>query len=97
MTVAIVGAAMARFGRREAWQDTVDGRTHRDGAMPVNTSGGLKSKGHPLSASGVAQGVELFEQLTDSAGPRQVEVDVGLACNVGGFGNCVVTTILERR
>jgi len=80
----------------EAWHDTVEGRTHRGGALPVNTSGGLKSKGHPLSASGVAQGVELFEQLTGSAGPRQVEADVGLACNVGGFGNCVVTTVLER-
>ena len=80
----------------EAWQETVAGRTHREGAMPINTSGGLKSKGHPLSASGVAQGVELFEQLTGQAGPRQVDADVGLSCNVGGFGNCVVVSVLER-
>jgi acetyl-CoA acetyltransferase len=64
--------------------------------MPVNTSGGLKSKGHPLGASGVAQVYEVYRQLTGTAGPRQVDdPTVGLACNVGGFGNCVTTTILE--
>jgi len=73
----------------------MEGTTARNGPLPINTSGGLKSKGHPLGASGVAQIVELYEQLTDTAGPRQVDADVGLACNVGGFGNCVVTTILE--
>jgi len=73
----------------------MEGTTARDGPLPINTSGGLKSKGHPLGASGVAQIVELYEQLTDTAGPRQVDADVGLACNVGGFGNCVITTILE--
>ncbi|MGB9933336.1 thiolase C-terminal domain-containing protein [Haloarcula amylolytica] len=80
-----------------AWQLTRDGATARDGCLPVNTSGGLKSKGHPIGASGVAQAVELYEQLTDSAGPRQIDADVGLACNVGGFGNAAVATILERR
>ncbi|WP_394349517.1 thiolase C-terminal domain-containing protein [Natronococcus pandeyae] len=72
-----------------------EGYTDRDGELPVNTSGGLKSKGHPLGASGVAQAVEIYEQLVGEAGPRQVEADVGLCCNVGGFGNCVITTIME--
>jgi acetyl-CoA C-acetyltransferase len=78
-----------------AWEDAMDGRTAMDGDLPVNTSGGLKSKGHPLGASGVAQGVEVYEQLVGEAGDRQVDADVGLACNVGGFGNCVITTIME--
>ena len=79
----------------EAWELVEDGYTERDGELPVNTSGGLKSKGHPLGASGVAQGVEIYEQLLGEAGDRQVEADVGLCCNVGGFGNCVITTIME--
>jgi acetyl-CoA C-acetyltransferase len=79
----------------EAWRHVEEGRTEMDGELPINTSGGLKSKGHPLGASGVAQGVEIYEQLVGEAGPRQVEADVGLACNVGGFGNCVITTIME--
>ncbi|MFC4246162.1 thiolase family protein [Natribaculum luteum] len=80
----------------EAWQLVEEGYTERDtGELPINTSGGLKSKGHPLGASGVAQAVEIYEQLMGEAGPRQVEADVGLTCNVGGFGNCVITTIME--
>jgi acetyl-CoA C-acetyltransferase len=78
-----------------AWEATQEGRTERDGDLPVNTSGGLKSKGHPLGASGVAQVYELVQQLLGIAGPRQVDAEVGLACNVGGFGNCVTTTIVE--
>ncbi|MDZ7730743.1 MAG: thiolase family protein [Natrialbaceae archaeon] len=78
-----------------AWEHVEDGETSREGALPINTSGGLKSKGHPLGASGVAQGVEIYEQVTGTAGPRQVAADVGLCCNVGGFGNCVITTIME--
>ncbi|USZ72540.1 thiolase C-terminal domain-containing protein [Natronosalvus halobius] len=79
----------------EAWKRVEAGETEKTGDMPINTSGGLKSKGHPLGASGVAQGVEIYEQLVGEAGPRQVDADVGLCCNVGGFGNCVITTIME--
>jgi acetyl-CoA C-acetyltransferase len=78
-----------------AWEHVEDGHTAIDGDLPVNTSGGLKSKGHPLGASGVAQAVEVYEQVLGEAGDRQVDAERGLACNVGGFGNCVVTTILE--
>ena len=79
----------------EAWKHIEEGRTEKDGELPINTSGGLKSKGHPLGASGIAQGHAIYEQLVGEAGPRQVEADTGLACNVGGFGNCVITTIME--
>ena len=83
------------FEKGEGWKAVEEGITDRDGELPINTSGGLKSKGHPLGASGVAQAVEIYEQLVGEAGARQVEADVGLTCNVGGFGNCVITTIME--
>jgi acetyl-CoA C-acetyltransferase len=85
------------FEKGEAWKAVEEGVTERDGELPINTSGGLKSKGHPLGASGVAQVYEIYKQLVGEAGPRQVDADVGLACNVGGFGNCVTTTIMEAR
>jgi acetyl-CoA C-acetyltransferase len=87
--------AVGFFDQGEGWKAIEEGVTERDGELPINTSGGLKSKGHPLGASGVAQIYELHQQLLGDAGARQVEADVGLACNVGGFGNCVTTTILE--
>ena len=78
-----------------AWELVRRGETERNGSLPINTSGGLKSKGHPLGASGVAQVYEIHRQLTGNAEKRQVPGEIGLTCNVGGFGNCVVTTILE--
>jgi acetyl-CoA C-acetyltransferase len=84
------------FEKGEGWKAVEEGVTDRDGDLPINTSGGLKSKGHPLGASGVAQAYELYVQLLGEAGDRQVDCEVGLACNVGGFGNCVTTTILEQ-
>lgn len=83
------------FEKGAGWRAAMDGETALSGALPINPSGGLKSKGHPLGASGVAQVVELVAQLRGEAGARQVEGAVGLACNVGGFGNCVTTTIVE--
>ncbi len=79
----------------DGWRAAASGRTAPDGALPVNTSGGLKARGHPLGATGVAQVHELDRQLTGRAGERQVGGEVGLACNLGGFGNCATATILE--
>ena len=87
--------ALGLAERGAGWQLIEDGTTTREGALPVNTSGGLKARGHPLGATGVAQVAELYWQLTGRAGDRQVDADRGLACNVGGFGNCVVTSLLE--
>ncbi|MFC7133916.1 MULTISPECIES: thiolase C-terminal domain-containing protein [Salinibaculum] len=81
--------------RGEGWRLAEDGTTARDGDLPVNPSGGLKARGHPLGATGVAQAVELYWQLRGEAGERQVDCERGLATNVGGFGNCVITTLLE--
>ena len=81
--------------RGEGWRLAGEGTTELSGSFPVNPSGGLKSKGHPLGASGVAQVYELYRQLRVEAGQRQVDAECALACNVGGFGNCVTTTVLE--
>jgi acetyl-CoA C-acetyltransferase len=73
------------------------GMTALGGKIPVNTSGGLKSKGHPVGATGVAQAVEIFEQLRGEAGDRQVEgAHRGLAQNMGGSGASSVVHIFER-
>ena len=70
--------------------------TTLDGSLPVNTSGGLKSKGHPVGATGVAQMVEITQQLRGEAGKRQVkDANIGLAHNVGGSGATCVIHILE--
>jgi acetyl-CoA C-acetyltransferase len=73
-----------------------EGVTELGGALPVNPSGGLKSKGHPIGATGTGQVVELFEQLTERAGDRQVAgAEIGLAHNVGGSGGATVVHVLE--
>jgi acetyl-CoA C-acetyltransferase len=73
--------------------------TARTGPRPINTSGGLKSKGHPVGASGAGQVIEIWKQLRGEAGPRQVagQVDLGLSHNVGGTGQSCVVHIFERR
>ncbi|HKB87186.1 MAG TPA: thiolase domain-containing protein [Ignavibacteriaceae bacterium] len=66
------------------------------GKIPINTSGGLKSKGHPVGATGVAQIIELYEQLQGKAGARQVKnAHIGMAQNMGGSGASCVIHILE--
>jgi len=72
------------------------GETALGGRIPVNTSGGLKSKGHPVGATGIAQAIEIFEQLRGEAGKRQVKgARIGLAQNMGGSGASSVVHILE--
>jgi len=72
------------------------GLTALGGRIPVNPSGGLKSKGHPVGATGVAQIAEIVAQLRGEAGQRQVEgARIGLAQNMGGSGGTSVVHILE--
>jgi acetyl-CoA C-acetyltransferase len=72
------------------------GATGISGRIPVNTSGGLKSKGHPVGATGVGQICDLLVQLRGDAGARQVAKHrIGLAQNLGGSGATSVITILE--
>ena len=74
-----------------------EGKTRIGGQIPINTSGGLKAKGHPLGATGVSQVVEIVRQLRGEADGRQVEgAKAGLTVNFGGFGNNVVAIILKN-
>ncbi len=71
------------------------GMTALGGKIPVNTSGGLKSKGHPVGATGVAQVIEITRQLRGEAGARQVDgARIGLTQNMGGTGGSSVVHIL---
>lgn len=73
------------------------GETALDGSLPINPSGGLKGKGHPVGATGVAQAHEIVAQLRGEAGERQVaDARVGFTCNFGGFGNNVICMVFVR-
>ena len=74
------------------------GETKIGGRLPINPSGGLKARGHPVGNTGVSQIVELVRQLRGEAGDYQVPNDPrnGFAVNFGGFGNNVLATVLTR-
>ncbi|MEM2673790.1 MAG: hypothetical protein QXG34_03625, partial [Candidatus Bathyarchaeia archaeon] len=73
------------------------GASMLDGSLPVNTSGGLKAKGHPVGATGVAQLCEVFLQLTGQADKRQVSgCEIGLTQNLGGSGATCMVHIYRR-
>ncbi len=88
------------FKPGEGYKATEQGLTARDGAKPINTSGGLKSKGHPVGASGAGQVVEIWHQMRGEAGPRQVpgkDIRLALTHNVGATGGTCVVHIYQRR
>ena len=73
------------------------GDTRLGGRIPVNTSGGLKAKGHPVGATGTAQAYEMYLQLTGQADKRQVkDAELGLTHNVGGSGATAAVHIYRR-
>ena len=86
------------FPAGAGWEAAEEGQTARNGSRPINTSGGLKSKGHPVGASGAGQVIEIWKQLRGVASARQVPgADLGLTHNVGGTGQTCVVHIFERR
>jgi acetyl-CoA C-acetyltransferase len=80
------------FEKGAGVQAVREGRTARNGDIPINPSGGLKAKGHPIGATGVGQVVEVFEQLTGKAGERTIkDAKIGLTHNFGATGaSCAV-------
>ncbi len=71
-----------------------DGKIARDGEKPINTTGGLKSIGHPVGATGIRQIVDIVRQLRGEAGPLQVNgAKIGLALNIGGSGATAIVNI----
>ena len=73
------------------------GIVNLDGKLPVNPSGGLKAKGHPISVTGLAQIYEICNQLRGKCGERQVKnAKIGLCHNIGGTGGSVTVHILRK-
>ena len=84
------------FERGKAGKAVLEGQAAIGGKVAVNTSGGLKARGHPIGATGVAQIVEIAEQLRGNADKRQVaNARYGLAQSVGGIGSAVTVSIME--
>ena len=85
------------FKKGEGAKALDEGRTEIGGDIPINPDGGLKARGHPVGATGVANVVALTWQLRGEAGDFQVKkAEKGFALNFGGFGNNVIATILRR-
>ena len=85
------------FKKGEGHKALERGDTKLGGKIPINTSGGLKGKGHPVGATGIGQAHEIVTQLRGEAKKRQVkDARVGFTCNFGGFGNNVVCLTFVR-
>ncbi len=86
------------YPKGTAAREEFEGSTARDGKLPVNSSGGLKAKGHPVSATGASQVVEIFEQVNGLAKGREVpRTNTALAHNVGATGGSCSVHIFSRR
>jgi acetyl-CoA acetyltransferase len=83
-------------GAGKAGRATLEGDTALGGRLPINPSGGLKARGHPLAATGIAQIVECVWQLTGRASGRQLDGRVALAHSIGGLATNNWVTLLER-
>ncbi len=85
------------FKEGEGIYSAEEGRTYFNGDIPVSLSGGLKSRGHPVGATGAYQLCEIAQQLLgDFEGKRAKDPEIGMAINVGGTGAVVTATILRR-
>jgi acetyl-CoA C-acetyltransferase len=86
------------FPPKQGWKAVEEGTTSIHGKLPINPSGGLKARGHPVGASGLAQIAEVVWQLRgEMDAGRQIQgARIGLAQNIGGLANNNLVTILER-
>lgn len=92
----IVAEEMGFFEYGTAGKAIAEGQATYGGKIVINPSGGLKAKGHPVGATGVAQIYEAYIQLTNQAGKRQVpNAKLGMTQNMGGSGGSCVVHILE--
>jgi acetyl-CoA C-acetyltransferase len=92
----IVTESLGFFEKGKGGIAVENGDTALNGKIPINTSGGLKSKGHPVGATGIAQVYEIVTQLRGEAGKRQVkDARIGLAQNMGGSGGSSIVHIME--
>jgi acetyl-CoA C-acetyltransferase len=92
----MITEALGLVPKGQGGKAVAEGLTARNGKFPVNTSGGLKAKGHPVGATGVAQAVEIVKQLRGEAGERQIKnAKRGLAQNMGGTGGSALVHVFE--
>lgn len=94
----VIAESIGKFAPGKAGEAILKGETGLEGSFPMNTSGGLKSKGHPVGATGVAQVAEVYKQLTGQAeGDRQLKSSpkIGMTQNMGGSGGSSVVHIME--
>lgn len=92
-----VTEAVGYFEKGKGGEAVEKGLTAVEGEKPVNVSGGLKSKGHPVGATGVAQAIEIVKQLRGEAGERQIEkARIGMTQNMGGSGASTLVHVFER-
>ena len=94
----VISEEVGFFERGKSFHAVRNGETRIDGRLPINTSGGLKSKGHPVGGTGVSQVVELVRQLRGEAeeGRQVKDPKFGMAVNFGGFGNNIVAVICAK-
>ena len=92
----LIYEAMGLAPKGQGFRALEDGIVFRDGALPVNLSGGLKAKGHPVGATGVSMHAMAFRQLTDEAGDIQLPgANLGLVFNMGGAAVANYASVLE--
>jgi acetyl-CoA C-acetyltransferase len=92
-----VTEALGLFDVGKGGEAVQKGLTSLKGKIPVNSSGGLKAKGHPVGATGVAQVIEIVKQLRGEAGQRQLKkARIGMTQNMGGSGGSALVHIFER-
>lgn len=92
-----VTEAVGYFEKGKGGEAVEKGLTDIEGEKPVNVSGGLKSKGHPVGATGVAQAIEIVKQLRGEAAERQVnQARIGMTQNMGGSGASTLVHVFER-
>ena len=85
------------FQKGKAAGEIRDGATSRKGKIPINPSGGLKSKGHPIGATGIGQIVEVFEQFSGQAGERTIkDAEIALTHNFGATGASAAVHIFKK-
>jgi acetyl-CoA C-acetyltransferase len=88
--------AVGFFADGTAWREIMEGSMDPDGSTPVNVSGGLLARGHPIAASSLAQTYEAFVQLTGNAGQRQLnDPHYAFSLSMAGFGNSATSIVYE--
>jgi acetyl-CoA C-acetyltransferase len=94
----LIYEAMGLVPHGEGHRALEEGIVYRNGALPVNLSGGLKAKGHPVGATGVSMMTIAFRQLTGTAGDLQLpKATLGLVFNMGGAGVANYASVLEAK